>query len=203
MENRKPLEEIYKPHFFKIHTRLAWRAEHVCRAIMEEFNPTTLMDVGCAVGDLVDHFRKKWEIVAWGLEGSKHASQFAMTRFIVYMDLRSPIDVQNMFPGRFDLCTCFEVLEHIEEEYSDILLDNLIAFSDKLLLSAAPPGQGGHYHVNCQPAEYWIEKFHYKSYEFNSNPVDRIRRAWEPWKKKPGIKAFYDNLLYFQKRRYS
>jgi hypothetical protein len=32
-------------------------------------------------------------------------------------------------------------------------------------MTAAPPGQGGHFHVNEQPSEYWIKQFETFGYQ--------------------------------------
>jgi hypothetical protein len=34
-------------------------------------------------------------------------------------------------------------------------------------MTHAVPGQGGHHHVNCQPAEYWIEKMRKRNYRLD------------------------------------
>lgn len=194
----KPLQDIYKGSFFGKRYRLNWRAEHVCGAIMDILAPKKVIDVGCATGDLVKRFLDLG-VDAWGLEGSQNAFPFLeipTERFLLY-DLRLPVVV-----GHYDLVICFEVLEHIEPEYADRLVRTLCIMSDRLLLSAAPPGCGGHYHVNCQLPEYWVEKFNEYGYTPNTDIVDRLKEAWLPWKSKPGIKAYYEHLLFLEKTLY-
>lgn len=67
------------------------------------------------------------------------------------------------------------------------------------VVSLAPPGQGGHYHVNCQPLEYWEEKF--KGHGFRHMPEKEmgIRSKLLAWRNKPGIKAIYLNLACFER----
>lgn len=165
-------------------------------AVEETLGPTSLIDVGCAIGDLVDVFLFHG-VDAYGLEGTDNVAPWSLIppARMHYHDLRMPIDLDRTF----DLVTCFEVLEHIEPECSDMLLKNLTGMSNKLLVSAAPPGQGGHYHVNCQPIEYWDEKLASLGYEPDLNIVKEIQNKLAPWRKKPGILAIYQNLAYYEK----
>ena len=192
----KPLNEIYKGGFFKQRHKMNWRVNPFCTMVCNTFNPKTLIDVGCATGDLVRGFLDRG-VDAIGIDGSDGCLEFLeipRDRFLL-LDLRNPIRV-----GRWDIALCLEVLEHIEPEYADVLVQNLVEMSDKLLISAAPPGQGGHYHVNCQPREYWSEKFEGYGFDFRPRWTTSMKKTLKPWAAKPGIKAYYQNLLYYQKR---
>lgn len=191
----KSLRDIYKGSFFNKRWKLNWRAPYVCEAIRDILAPKRVIDVGCATGDLVKRFLELG-VDAWGLEGSANVIPFLEIpedRFLLY-DLRLPLYV-----GQYDLVICFEVLEHIEPEYADRLVRTLCLMSDRLLLSAAPPGCGGHYHVNCQFPDYWVEKLKEYGYTLNLDIGERLKKAWAPWKSKPGIKAYYEHLLFFEK----
>jgi glycosyltransferase involved in cell wall biosynthesis len=61
-----------------------------------------------------------------------------------------------------EIILCLEVAEHIEELKADGIVDSIVknlAKEGLLFWSAAIPGQGGDGHVNCQPKEYWEQKF--------------------------------------------
>ena len=195
----KPLEEIYSSRFFRHRHKLHWRAPYVCSGINKVIEFTSVVDVGCATGDLVNEFSTMGKM-SYGIEGSADARDYVVTDGIFYLDLR--IKDVTRIGGCFkvDLCTCFEVAEHIEPEYADIFVDNLAYLAPQILVSAAPLGQGGHYHVNCQPYEYWIQKFSERGYYHSPTIVDQIKKMWEPWRKKDGIRAFYNNLLFFTKK---
>jgi hypothetical protein len=98
---------------------------------------------------------------------------------------------------RFDLAVSFEVLEHIEAEYSDVFVENLTKLSDRILVSAAPPGAGGHHHVNCQPQSYWHKKFLEFGYLYDEIKTLAIREALQPWARRKEL--YHNNLLYFAK----
>lgn len=195
----RKLENQYKKTFFKNRRRLKWRAPIVCSAIKEIINPASVVDVGCATGDLVAAY-EDFGISAWGIEGSKNCIEFLECKRekVIIHDLRTPLNTLLEYP-KFDLATCFEVAEHIEPDYTDIFIDNLCKLSDKILISSAPPGQKGRDHFNCQPFDYWVLRFAKLDYVYNDYMVQDLRGAWKPWKNKPGIKAYYENLLYFEK----
>ena len=200
----QPLESIYKDNFFRTRHKLHWRAPHVCGAIKEVFDPLTVIDIGCATGDLVAEFNNLG-IFAMGLEGAKTVKPHLVVpeSAVVIWDLRKYLNLSVFnpldYPHSFDLVTCFEVAEHIEPEYADIFAVNLTVLSSKILLSAAPPEQGGHYHVNCQLPEYWDKKLGKYGYIRKQEVADEVKELLKPWKHKPGIKAFYNNMLYYEK----
>lgn len=192
----KALEDIYNKHFFSKRHKLNWRAPIVCDAIKKILKPLSVIDVGCATGDLVCMLERNG-IHAFGIEGSVSSFDYLQCCYkqVFYMDLRQELPQRV---GWYDLATCFEVAEHIEPEFAEIFVDNLERLSDRILMSAASPGQGGHYHVNCRPAEYWIEMFERRNYEMKPDIVDEFRKHWNPWRNKKEMRSYYDNLLFFE-----
>lgn len=75
-------------------------------------------------------------------------------------DLRTPL---NGLPlPKAEIALCLETAEHIEENYADILVDNIVSSCTKeatIIFSAAVPSQGGNNHCNEQFQSYWGEKF--------------------------------------------
>jgi hypothetical protein len=189
------LSEIYKKTFFSKRYKFDWRAVHIADALVSLFpKMASYIDVGCATGDIVNEMDKRF-YDAWGIEGSRSCWDFRVTSKIILQDLREPFTMR-----RFCVCSCLEVAEHIEKEYVDIFLGNLTRLSDNLILSAAPPGQGGHYHVNCQPFKYWNSKLNKLGYAH----LPILSKVWrdklKPWSTKPGIKAFYQNTEIFSRK---
>jgi hypothetical protein len=57
---------------------------------------------------------------------------------------------------RFDLVQSLEVAEHITPAASEAFVENLARHAERFVLfSAAPPGQGGEYHVSERSYEFW------------------------------------------------
>lgn len=94
-------------------------------------------------------------------------------------DITQPVDLGR----RFDLVQSLEVAEHLHADAADRFVDTLTAHGDCILFSAAVPGQGGEFHINEQPLEYWREKFAARGYA----PYDFLRPKFarsaevEPW----------------------
>lgn len=194
----KPVEEVYSGRFFRNRHKLHWRAEYVCNGIIKVLNPKSVVDVGAATGDLVAKFNELG-VESYGIEGSKEAQNYVITDKMVYGDVRFDITEWGwVYPC--DLCTCFEVAEHLEPEYADQFVDNLSYLSDQILISAAPPGDTGYGHLNCQSQEYWVKKFCDKGYYWCQSVAEQIKEEWYPWRKKDGIRAFFRTLMYFTKR---
>ena len=195
MQNQEmlPLHTIYKGGFFKNRHKMIWRVPIFCDAIMSIFNPKSVIDIGCAIGDFVRGFEDR-DVYAFGIEGSEACVPFMQTRNYNICDLRENL----FFDERYDLCMCLEMAEHVEPEYADMLIKNLCKLSNNLLISMAPPGQKGHHHVNCQYINYWDDKFEKQDYVRNDFMSDKIRELIEPYKRKPGLKAYYDNLHFYK-----
>jgi len=192
----KPVNLVYGPRFFARRYKMNWRAVVICDAIDNVFHPTCLVDVGCATGDLL----KEWvcrNVFCIGIEGSEAVKPFLEIpeRLVLFEDLRSPLKLDLTF----DLATCFEVAEHIDAAYAPMFVKNLVSLSSQILMSTAPPGQDGHGHVNCQPVEYWDEQFARYKYVRKDEITTAVRAGLEMYKHKPGVKAIYLNLMYYEK----
>jgi 2-polyprenyl-3-methyl-5-hydroxy-6-metoxy-1,4-benzoquinol methylase len=193
----QPVREIYKKQFFGRRDRLAWRVPIVCDAVQNTFNlppQSGIIDVGCAIGDYIAELENRGYVTA-GIEGSQEALPFAVSTNIFICDLRIPI----VMTRKYDLCICLEVAEHIEEEYADQLVDNLCDLSDLILISAAPPGQGGHHHVNCQPKTYWIDKFAERNFFRSTLKEDTWKKSLGPFIRRKEIACYYNNIMVFRR----
>lgn len=73
-----------------------------------------------------------------------------------------------------DMVHCQEVAEHIPELYVGNLISTL-ANGDVIVMTHGEPGQPGHHHVNCQPAEYWIEKLEAAGYNYLTDDTEKVR----------------------------
>lgn len=196
----RALEEIYRENFFSRRSKLNWRYTIVCNAIKDVLgsNIHSIIDVGCATGGLARELSIRGYQVE-GIEGSSHAKKYFQHNLIHVHDLRELISDFSLYK-KFDLVLSIEVAEHIEEEYSDNYIKNLDYLTNNLILiTAAMPGQQGHYHVNCQLPDYWIKKFQKYNFTFLSELTLRFATYFEPWKKKKGLSFFCENTLIFKK----
>lgn len=128
----------------------------------------SVLDVGCATGAWLKAWQEAGVEHVQGVDGSYvNTSQLLIdAAHFRSADLSGALQLDR----RFDLVQSLEVAEHIAEKQADLFVMNLVDHSDGLILfSAAPPGQGGEYHVNEQPLDYWREKFAshgYRAFDF-------------------------------------
>ena len=130
----------------------------------------SVLDVGCARGTWLDEWRKAGAADVFGVDGDyvKPEQLIIPVQNFRAADLSGPIDLGR----RFELVQSLEVAEHVAAGSADTFVDNLVRHaSGAILFSAAPPGQGGEFHVNEQPYDYWREKFARHGYE----PYDCVR----------------------------
>lgn len=152
---------------------------------IEFFNPRSVLDVGCGTGISLDYFKTKGVAVR-GLEGSALAISKARNAPLIRQhDLNEPVDLDE----NFDLVWCFEVAEHIHPRYVSALLRTLTNHGDRILLSAARPGQGGLGHLNEQPPKYWIDLMEERGFA--------LARATEQYRALPD--HFAENILIFER----
>lgn len=131
-----------------------WSPE-VWRFAVERLGVRSVLDVGCGEGHAAGYFRELGCRVQ-GVDGSVQARRDSVIRERhVLHDY-----TQGLYlPGDdFDLVWSCEFVEHVEERYLENFLATFACGERYLMMTFASPGVHGYHHVNCQPAEYWIEK---------------------------------------------
>lgn len=126
-----------------------------------------IIDVGCRPGIYVQALRELgYDVI--GIDPDK----------------RCPETIKSMFDedGKYDLAICLEVAEHIDPYEADYVVEKLTELAPTIIFSAAVPGQGGHGHINCQPKEYWENKFGKLNFvvdrEATQNFIDFMRSGY-------------------------
>jgi len=131
---------------------------HLWKWFIDTMHIKSVMDIGCAEGQSTKFFQD-YGCEALGIDGCLEAVKNSVIPITQWDFINGPYIPQH----EFDLIWCSEVLEHIEEKHLKNILQTM-TYGNILAITAAPPGQGGHHHVNCQPSSYWIEKildFHF------------------------------------------
>ena len=146
------------------------------RCLVAELGPlTSALDLGAGAGyhslALAEH-----GIETWAVELSEHAPVFVLdcVRTLRH-DLRQPLDLGR----KFDLVLCIEVAEHLPGSAANTLCDTITCHCGRLaVFTAAPPGQGGTGHVNCQLPHYWCAKLETRGLCHLPRQTERIKREW-------------------------
>lgn len=182
------LDEIYTREWFEHDfAPLGPEFELVGKSIARTWpEAESAVDVGCGPGLLLRALDSAG-VDCWGFDGSIHARAYSETLdeppAIFQADLRTlwglnPDKTSSI--GRPHLVICTEVLEHIEAEHADHVVALLCRPSVPMVVTAAPPGQDGHYHVNCQPREYWLDKFAAHGAILDEDKTEELRQRWAP-----------------------
>lgn len=139
------------------------------RLLKNKFDLKSMIDVGCGSGGMVQ-LALDLGIDAIGIDGDwsfERDVPFALHDY----------EKGSFVPDReFDLCYSCEFVEHVWEKYRQNFFDTFKS-AKYLLITHAPPGQGGHHHVNEQPAEYWIDALNQDGWEYDETTTMEVRKA--------------------------
>jgi SAM-dependent methyltransferase len=149
--------------------------------------PDSVLDVGCGPGSWV----ASW--LQFGVDDVTGIDRFDQGVPPLLADHLQPVDLAKGFAlqRRFELVQCLEVAEHIPESSADIVVDSICAHTNLVVFGAASPGQGGDFHVNEQPPEYWRAKFAARGFVAYDalRPLIAGSKNIEPWYR-------YNTLVY-------
>ncbi len=150
----------YDTDFMSYADRASRLAAQTIVALLQRWFPVnSVLDVGCAKGTWLSAWSDAGARDIHGVDGD----YVDRRTLVIPAECFSAKDLSRRFDlaRRFDVVQSLEVAEHIQAAAADTFVDNLVrhAGDGLILFSAAPPGQGGEFHVNEQPYEYWRDKF--------------------------------------------
>jgi SAM-dependent methyltransferase len=156
-----PTDDLYASCYYAEHLGVPYgRREHwtrffgaVADRIVAALDPTTVLDVGCAFGYLVEALRDR-DVDASGTDVSEYALSQVAGSAVGHCELGSATDP---IEGRYDLITCVEVVEHLSPDDGRQALTNMTGATDRVLLSTTPSDHAEPTHLNVRPVEYWAE----------------------------------------------
>lgn len=164
-------------------------ARTVLPILFEQFQPRSVVDIGCGVGTWLKAASELGVPEILGVDGSYVNPSRLMINGHDFLaqDLSQPIRLDR----RFDLAMSLEVAEHLPTNRSGSIVEDLVKLSDVVLFSAAVPYQGGTNHINEQWLEFWA--LHFRRFEYV--PCDCLRpRIWN----NPLVPDWYSqNLMVF------
>jgi SAM-dependent methyltransferase len=129
--------------------------DQIAKRIIEQFEPKTVLDAGCAWGFLVEAFRNHG-VEAYGVDVSDYAIQKVHPDIKPYCWIGSIVEP---FPKKYDLITCIEVLEHMPILEAEKGIENLCAHANEIIFSSTPFDYKEVTHLNVHDPEYWAEQF--------------------------------------------
>jgi len=191
---------IYNERYYRRHLEKYRDWERgVAIAFTGLFPIKSVVDFGCGVGSYLEGFVeagvRRVQGYEYAFEASRKYTPAGILPRIQYGDLTTRMDVRV-----FECAWSVEVAEHLPLESSDTFVENLCRASTRyVFLTAAPPGQAGTGHINCQPQEFWISKFDSRDFAYRQ---DLMPKLWEIIKSVTGVPRYIrKNAMFFEKRR--
>ena len=155
--------------------------------LKDTFKAKTYLDIGCGPGGMVE-LAEQLGLDSLGIDGDYTVDRYNKDRFVIHDFSTGPAPIS----GTYDIGWSVEFVEHVYEEY----IPNYIqAFQSckVLLITYAPPGWGGHHHVNLQEENYWIDTMSSYGLIYNKEHTDAIREKSTMNLGKKSRKAFVKN----------
>ncbi len=122
------VDQVYDERFFQRNmAQEAPSATAVAEILVEEFRPGSPVDVGCGVVTYLGTF-EKLGVDVYGFDGSRNTIEHNL----IDRDKLARINLRRVhdFKREWDVCTCFEVAEHLREKYGQRLVETLTKASD-------------------------------------------------------------------------
>jgi SAM-dependent methyltransferase len=141
--------------------------------LIERYGAKTMVDVGCGPGGMLQYARLRG-LVAVGVDGDATVAR-DVPGVVEHDYTTGPLDL-----GAFDLAWSVEFVEHVDEAHVDNFMTTFRGCAT-VFITAARPGQPGYHHVNCQAAEYWVERFRRQGFVLDDEGTDGVRAASTMW----------------------
>jgi SAM-dependent methyltransferase len=196
IERLLPHDFIYNDGYFTFVDREAVAsAPGIVEHLVRHFSPRSVLDVGCGTGAMLAEFRQSGVSRLCGLEYAEAALARCLARGLDVRKFDLETDRNPDLPQTFDLVVSFEVAEHLPSSAARAFVSLLSAFRAPVVLTAAPPGQGGTDHVNEQPRTYWVDLFRDHSMDLDENTSAELSSSW----KASGVTWWYhQNVMVFR-----
>lgn len=160
-----------------------WRAyfAEIAGHIVRTLDVKTVLDVGCALGILVDELRSR-DIDARGID----ISPWAIANSVApdFCTVGSILDAPKQ---RYDMVICIEVVEHLPPEQAEQAIDTLCSYAPMVLFSSTPiDEEQDPTHLNVQMPVYWNAFFVKNGYRRNPMREPFHLLPWgQLWRKYP------------------
>jgi hypothetical protein len=175
---------MWDSNFFKKRKYIAWRAKPIGDAIISQFCPRSIIDIGCSIGEFIKYFVDH-NIDADGTEITREVEpylMFARDRLII-QDICASMPPP---PRKYDLAMCFMVIGRLPEAYWNIAAYNLTQYSDTIV-------------TVVEKEHRWRVSMNLHNYHENFEATAKFRYLIKTWKDKTAIRSFYNYSQVFER----
>jgi len=215
MNSQEP-SSLYDAYYFSHGCGMPYeRNEHwltffgaIADSIVQEIQPDSVLDAGCAMGFLVEALRQR-DVEAFGVDISEYAIEKIHPDIQPFCWVGS---VVQPFPRKYDLIVCIEVLEHMTPWDAEQAIINFCQHSDDILFSSTPFDYKEATHFSVRPLEHWASLFarqgFYRDVDFDASFItpwavrfqrrrdslpriiqDYERNFWRLWKENTDLRS--------------
>lgn len=177
---------MWDHNFFSKRRHIAWRAKPVGDAIISQFHPQSIIDIGCSIGEFIKYFVDHG-IDARGTEITRDVEPYMMFA----KDRLTIQDICASMPQptrRYDLATCFMVIGRLPEAYWNIAAYNLTQYSDTVL-------------TVVEKEHRWRVSMNLHNYHENFDETAKFRDSIKKWKDKTAVRSFYNYSQVFERMK--
>lgn len=195
------ISSIYDREFFTEFGRANSSYARSCALIADEihrrFKPATAVDWGCGAGLHAAALRRAG-VDAIGVDGARVPPDLCAEGVeIRFADLTLPIP-DGLVPKEYDLSLCVDVLEHLPAADAPRALQAITRGARLLILSCAPPGQGGHHHINEQPRRFWVHQLAKLGWRYERRETGAMERSFMSRRHELPMSWMYHNLCIYR-----
>jgi len=159
MYDKEYFEKHFNPPYNRSQARWFDFFNHIAEELVRSLKPRTILDVGCAIGFLVEAFWRRG-VRAYGIDLSEYAIDQVPEDLKGFCAVKSVLEpLPEDFPRTYDLITCIEVLEHLSEDVGRVAVRNMACKTRCILFSSTPHDLTEPTHVNVRPVIYWLQSF--------------------------------------------
>lgn len=141
--------------------------------LINQFDIKSVIDIGCGPGGMVELMVDKGLDVL-GVDGDDKVerTEKALSKIEIHDFATGPY-----IPTKtFDLGWSVEFVEHVDKEFMPNFLETF-KHCKYVAMTHALPGQPGHHHVNCMPAEYWFGAMEAFGFKLMVEETNDMRKA--------------------------
>lgn len=150
---------------------------NVAQWLYDQFKPTSVVELGCGPGAMIEKFCELKVPQVVGLEINPHFQEYFVKRNPHYKDcylLQSFLE-PDLFSGVSDLCISIEVFEHIPHEQLMPFIGTMAEHFKHFYFSSTPYRSSQAFdrqwgHENLKTHEAWVKLFEANGFQYVGNP---------------------------------